>query len=82
MEKPPPSYDQTIRANQQKDLQDRQNEPQAQANVPDDAAREPDQQPQTRDLKSRQPITGSDRRVNEAQRDQQILQNQRSHHRS
>lgn len=77
----PLSHDQNIRANQQKDQQDRQNEPQAQTNVQDQPVREPDDQTATHD-QSRQPGAGSARGVNEAQRDQQIVQNQRNQHRS
>lgn len=81
MENTAPSQDQNIRANQQKDLEDRQNEPQAQTHPQSEPAPGQDEQPPTHDQNSEH---GADsvRGVNEAQRDQQIVQNQRNQHRS
>lgn len=81
MENTPPSQDQNIRANQQKDLQDRKNEPQVQTNPQYQSGSDQDQ-PLPAPDQSRQQGTDSSRRVNEAQRDQQIVQNQRNQHRS
>lgn len=81
MENTPPSQDQNIRANQQKDLQDRKHEPQAQTNPQHPSGSDRDQQPTTQD-QSRPHGADSVRVVNEAQRDQQMVQNQRNQHRS
>lgn len=75
METIPPSQDQNIRANQKKDQQDRQNEPQAQTHPHEQPVagqgrpKKPHNQAELRDA-------SSDRGVNEAQRDQQIVQPQ------
>ena len=81
MENTPPSQDQNIRANQQKDLQDRKNEPPAQTNPQYQSGSDQDQQPPAQD-QSRPQGADSVRMVNEAQRDQQMVQNQRNQHRS
>ncbi|MNT47887.1 hypothetical protein D3C72_1846370 [compost metagenome] len=79
MEKTPPSQDQNIRANQQKDLQDRKNEPPAHTNPQHPSGSDRDQQPTTQD-QSRPHGADSVRMVTEAQRDQQMVQNQRNQH--
>jgi hypothetical protein len=81
MEKTALSQDQNIRANQQKDLQDRMNEPPAQTHPQRQSGADPDQQLSTGD-ESRPQGADRVRRVNEAQRDQQMVQNPRNQLRS
>lgn len=75
------SQDQNIRANQEKDLQDRKNEPSAQTHPQHPPGTGQSQQRSTHD-QSRPLGDETVRTVNEAQRDQQRVQNPRNEHRS
>ncbi|MBU0892914.1 MAG: hypothetical protein KKH21_18795 [Gammaproteobacteria bacterium] len=81
MEKTALSQDLNIRANQQKDLQDRKNEPPAKNHPQHASGADPNQPLPARD-ENRPQGTDKARAVNEAQRDQQMVQNQRNQQRS